>query len=99
MRFASFRSGGRAGLATAVGSDGPFVGFYSDEGGYPGSLDHLIQGGRTALEAAAAGTPVVCARIDPLPEVLGDGALLVTLSAAPQILSSPANGVCPASPS
>jgi hypothetical protein len=28
----------------------------------------------------------------------GDGALLLTLSAAPQILSSPANGVCPASP-
>ena len=53
MRFASFRSEGRTGLATAVGLDAPFVGFYSDEGGYPGSLDQVIQGGRTALEAAA----------------------------------------------
>ncbi len=52
MRFAMFRSGEREGLA-AVGSDGQFYGLYSDEAGYPGSLDNLIQGGRTALEAAA----------------------------------------------
>jgi glycosyltransferase involved in cell wall biosynthesis len=30
--------------------------------------------GMPALEAAASGTPVVCARIGPLPEVLGDAA-------------------------
>lgn len=53
MRFATFRSEGREGLATAVGSDGPFYGLYRDEAGYPGSLDNLIRRGRTALEAAA----------------------------------------------
>lgn len=53
MRFAAFRSEEREGLATAVGSGGQFYGLYSDEAGYPGSLDNLIRRGRTALEAAA----------------------------------------------
>jgi 2-keto-4-pentenoate hydratase/2-oxohepta-3-ene-1,7-dioic acid hydratase in catechol pathway len=53
MRFASFRSEEREGLAANVGSDGQYYGLYSDESGYPGSLDTLIRRGRTALEAAA----------------------------------------------
>jgi acylpyruvate hydrolase len=53
MRFATFRSEGREGLATVVDSGGQFYGLYSDEADYPGSLDNLIRRGRTALEAAA----------------------------------------------
>jgi 2-keto-4-pentenoate hydratase/2-oxohepta-3-ene-1,7-dioic acid hydratase in catechol pathway len=61
MRFASFKSGEREGLAVA-GSKGEFRGLSSDDPDYPGSLDVLIRNGHGALEKAAgtlrAGAPI-----------------------------------------
>jgi 2-keto-4-pentenoate hydratase/2-oxohepta-3-ene-1,7-dioic acid hydratase in catechol pathway len=61
MRYASFKSGEREGLAVA-GSKGEFRGLYSDDADYPGSLDVLIRNGHGALEKAAgtlrAGDPI-----------------------------------------
>ena len=53
MRFAAFTSGNREGLAVAS-PDANFYGLLSGEPGYPGSLDQLVGGGQTALEAGAA---------------------------------------------
>ena len=53
MRFAAFTSGKQEGLAVA-GPNAGFHGLLSGEAGYPGSLDHLIRGGRSVLEAGAA---------------------------------------------
>ena len=53
MRFAAFKTGEKAGLA-AAGPNGEFHGLLSEEVGYPGSLDAVIQRGRGALDAAAA---------------------------------------------
>jgi acylpyruvate hydrolase len=53
MRFAAFKTGEQTGLAVA-GPNGEFHGMLNEEAGYPGSLDAVIQGGRAALDAAAA---------------------------------------------
>ncbi|HEY6846572.1 MAG TPA: fumarylacetoacetate hydrolase family protein [Terracidiphilus sp.] len=53
MRFAAFTSGNREGLAVAS-PDAKFHGLLSGESGYPGSLDQLVRGGQTALQAGAA---------------------------------------------
>jgi len=53
MRFAAFKTGEQKGLAVA-GPNGEFHGMLNEEAGYPGSLDAVIQGGRAALDAAAA---------------------------------------------
>lgn len=53
MRFAAFTSGTQEGLAVA-GPNAGFRGLLSGEAGYPGSLDQLIRGGRSALEAGVA---------------------------------------------
>lgn len=53
MRFAAFNSGKREGLAVS-GPNEQFYGLFSEDAGYPGSLDVLVRKGPTALDAAAA---------------------------------------------
>jgi 2-keto-4-pentenoate hydratase/2-oxohepta-3-ene-1,7-dioic acid hydratase in catechol pathway len=52
MRFAVFEINQTVGLAVA-GPDNVFRGFLSNEPGYPGPLEALLQSGRTGLEYAA----------------------------------------------
>lgn len=52
MRFAGFSSGEREGLAVAA-AGGEFHGLFSDDAGYPGSLESLVRKGRSALDVAA----------------------------------------------
>lgn len=51
MRFASFSSNGKSGIAVAV--DGAWHGLTEGEGGYPGDLLSLIRAGGKALAGAA----------------------------------------------
>jgi acylpyruvate hydrolase len=80
MRFARFQSDEREGLATAVGSGEQFYGLYSDEAGYPGSLDNLIQRGRSGLEATAEvlkeGTAIDLDRVVLLPPLSAPGKII-----------------------
>ncbi len=50
MRFLNFKQGGRQGLAVAVGDH--FKGFFAAEGGFPGSLQMLLEQGPEALQRA-----------------------------------------------
>jgi acylpyruvate hydrolase len=53
MRFAAFRSGDQEGLAI-VSPNGEIHGLQRKAESYPGNLDHLVRGGREALNGAAA---------------------------------------------
>jgi acylpyruvate hydrolase len=80
MRFAAFRREDREGLVAAVGPNAQFYGLYSDEAGYPGSLNNLIRRGRTALEAAAQilkkGTAIDLDRVVLLPPLAAPGKII-----------------------
>jgi acylpyruvate hydrolase len=79
MRFAAFKTGEKAGLATA-GSNGEFHGLLSEEAGYPGSLDAVIRRGRTALDAAAValqkGPVIDLDQVTLLPPLLAPGKII-----------------------
>ena len=53
MRFVAFHVDGRHGVAVQD-ADGRMKGLTSGQPGYPGPLDHIVQGGRAGMEAAAA---------------------------------------------
>lgn len=85
MKFLSYESDGRAGLAVDHG-DG-FAGLGADDAGYPGDLLSLLTRGGSALDEAAAmlrdrGIPVDPATVRVLPPVLPGKILCVGLNYA-----------------
>jgi 2-keto-4-pentenoate hydratase/2-oxohepta-3-ene-1,7-dioic acid hydratase in catechol pathway len=79
MRFASFKSGDRQGLAVAS-PDGEFRGLLRSDESYPGSLDLLVQSGRGTLENAALllarGPKVDLGEVILLPPLLTPGKII-----------------------
>jgi hypothetical protein len=80
----------------SLGATGTAQAALLDMGG-PGDTFHATQHHAVTTSPDSGGGVAAGGFWDPM-QGNGDGALLVTLSSAPQILSSPANGVCPASP-
>ena len=79
VRYATFRQGGRTGLA-AAGPDGRFHGLFADEEHYPGTLADLVARGTAALaeggRAVLAGPAVDLDAVELLPPLPSPGKII-----------------------
>lgn len=79
MRFATFSSEGRSGLAVA-GPNGRFHGLQNGDANYPGSLNDLVRGGYAALDMAAValekGPPIDLDRVTLLPPLCSSAKII-----------------------